>query len=98
MAPIAVAAMTANGIIFNILILFVLIIFYKNYSLVSFNFFFRFSLTNSWAKFLSFPSCFCSGKKYPDLGFSENSSTVTIVAGVAPVKMCVKLLQYINDS
>ncbi|XP_062171081.1 uncharacterized protein LOC133876856 [Alnus glutinosa] len=30
--------------------------------------------------------CKC-GKKYPDLGFSENSSTVTIVAGVAPVKM-----------
>jgi hypothetical protein len=92
-APIAVAAMTANGIIFILTICSK-----KIYSLVSFNFFFRFSLSNSWAKFLSFPSCFCSGKKYPDLGLSENSSTVTIVAGVAPVKMYVKLLEYINDS
>jgi len=30
--------------------------------------------------------CKC-GKKFPDLGISENISTVTMIAGVAPVKM-----------
>ncbi|PQQ11681.1 metallothionein-like protein type 2 [Prunus yedoensis var. nudiflora] len=30
--------------------------------------------------------CKC-GKKYPDLEYSETTSTQTIIAGVAPVKM-----------
>ncbi|KAL6275865.1 hypothetical protein ACE6H2_019466 [Prunus campanulata] len=31
--------------------------------------------------------CKC-GKRYPDLEYSETTSTQTIIAGVAPVKIC----------